>query len=304
MLLPPLGFLALCSGIINARAGYVLLAPGVALIVLARLYSLVDVFRLPASELRRVSTVWVVSFLVLANACTIGAFAYVSENVARAYRVSAFAMEPTLGRAHILVSLNAFRERAPKRGQLALLRDRKEPERLEERRVLGLPGDEIELGDHELKINGWTVPHCTVAERLELLEGDKDSMLMITHGSLELEFLGDATYFVYHNEQLRALGAKPRYVAPGEVLALGDNRHQSDATLFFEDHDGDVPLENLVAEPVFTWLPFTPEHEVDWPRVNTRLDEPHLPKALASLEPALKACLAKRPSQTEPPPAK
>lgn len=300
--IPPLAFVALCVGIMHARADYALLAPGVALIALARVYALVDVFRVPVAGRRPPLLGWL-AFTLVANACTFGAWIYVSEDVAQPYRVFAFGMEPTLGRAHLLVAKNAFRDHAPKYGQLAMLRDRKEPPHLQERRILGLPGDRVELADNELTINGWTVPHCTIAERIELLEGDKDSMLLVSHGSLELEFLGAATYLVYHNEQLQALGQKPHYVAAGEVLALGDNRNQSEATLFFEDHEGDVPLENLFAEPVFTWLPFTPEGGVDWPRVNTRLDEPHLPKALASLEPALRACLAKRPSATEPPSA-
>src|SRR6202000_1419067 len=147
-----------------------------------------------------------------------------------------------------LVSMDAFRGHAPKHGQLALLRDRKEPEIFAERRILGLPGDNVELGDRTLTINGWPVPTCTVAERIDLLEGDKDGLVMVSHGSPELEFLGDSTYLVYHNEQLHALGAQPRYVAPGEVLALGDNRNQSDASLFLEEHGGDVPLDNLFGE--------------------------------------------------------
>ena len=163
------------------------------------------------------------------------------------------------------------------------------------RRVIALPGEGFEVKDNRPWINDWQVPYCVVAKDA-LVTGDEfDGDTRKGHGEIDLEYLGEQAYLVFLDGEPRE-NAGPWVVQSDEFFVLNDNR----SVLPSGRGDG-IPLSNLIGRPLFVWLTIKANGSVDWPRLSLPLDEPRLPSTLASLEPALRHCLASRPAQTEPP---
>jgi signal peptidase I len=77
----------------------------------------------------------------------------------RAFNTPAASMEPTLRVGeHFIVNMRAFDDRLPERADVAVFRLPRSPETMFVKRVIGLPGDEIQLKGGLLYINGEVVP--------------------------------------------------------------------------------------------------------------------------------------------------
>ena len=148
-----------------------------------------------------------------------------------------------------------------------------------EKRVVGLPGDRVETHGTVLLVNGWEVPHCAVGKASY---DDADGIPPHHEGTLEVEWLGDATYLVFHDDARTPMDFGPFTVKSGEYFVMGDNRENShDSRFWFGGLGGGVPRKNTVGR--------------------VRVRKLALPRGAAGLEPALEACLAKRPKTTTPP---
>jgi len=148
-----------------------------------------------------------------------------------------------------------------------------------DKRVVGLPGDKVETRGPVLFVNGWEVPHCMLGKHAY---DDMETLPPHHEGTLEVEWLGDETYLVFHDTSVGPNDYGPFTVKYGEYFVIGDNRDNShDSRMWFGGAGGGVPDENTVGR--------------------MRTGKLVLPRGAESLQSALDACLAKKPAKTTPP---
>ncbi|QDH17519.1 signal peptidase I [Swingsia samuiensis] len=138
-------------------------------------------------------------------------------------------------------------ESDPHRGDVAVFRYTRDTSTAYIKRIVGLPGDRIQVTGGQLYVNGVEVPrrdlgHYEVRdERNELLSGElyneslpgSDGRATVNHDILKLTDDGFANN-------------TPEYVVPqGYFFAMGDDRDDSSDSRFQKDL-GFVPIQNLV----------------------------------------------------------
>ncbi|HEY1957794.1 MAG TPA: signal peptidase I [Polyangiaceae bacterium] len=169
-------------------------------------------------------------------------------------------------------------DKEPAYGAIMVFRYPENPEQDFLKRVVGLPGDVIETHGAVVTINGWEIPHCEVGKTSYV---EADSMTPTHSGMLDVEWLGDETYLVFHDDHSLAMSSPTFTVKSGEYYVLGDNRDNShDSRMWFGGLGGGVPEENTLGR--------------------VRSGKIELPRGAESLRSAFDACLAKKPAKTTP----
>lgn len=134
-------------------------------------------------------------------------FAFARPLVVEIFDVPSSSMEPTLAPGdHVLVSKSAYLLGEPERGDVAALRNPEARDEVLIKRIVGLPGDKVEIRDSVLYVNGERQREAYVNRRLN-----------------------DGNFF------------GPEKVPAGEVFVMGDNRANSRDSRTF----GPVPGQHL-----------------------------------------------------------
>ncbi len=171
------------------------------------------------------------------------------------------------------------------------------------KRVIGLPGDRVEMQGDTPVINGWLVPSCDAGEYMYVFP---DASGRSVHGHVRVEFLDDRAYLT-----VRAFGtAFPDgyRVTPGEVFVLGDNRGNSiDSRAFSAGHGGGVPLASIQARAAWFLVGTHRSGEADFGRFLGPIDGLQVRLRLEGLETdrlesRIARCLTDRPKDARPPP--
>jgi len=161
---------------------------------------------------------------------------------------------------HIPYTRQVMLHRAdPQRGEIVVFEYPEDPDKDFIKRVIGLPGDTIELRDKRVIVNGTPLPLEVVEER-EILEDLKYDPSRIT---LFRETNGGKTYYVMHLNDGMSGNFGPVTVPAGYYFVMGDNRDDSyDSRMW-----GPLKREKIFGSGSFTWLSVDTAHP-PWIRWN------------------------------------
>jgi signal peptidase I len=138
--------------------------------------------------------------------------------------------------------------RAPQRGELAVFRPRPEPDRDFIKRVIGLPGDRVQMLDGVLHINGEAVRREPLGE----VSFDDGSGHVVTAQGYRETLPGGASYVILDRDDNSELDNTRVYQVPdGHYFMMGDDRDNS-ADSRVPSVVGFIPVENFVG-PV-AWI--------------------------------------------------
>ena len=153
-------------------------------------------------------------------------FGFIKPAVADAYRIPSPSMEPTLhgckgcNNDRVLAQKFVYRFTEPKRGQVVVF-EGVEDERLLIKRVVGVPGDKIQLAGGALYVNG----------------------------KQRKEHYVNANPCVSYTPKTCDFG--PVEVPEGRIFVMGDNRAKSHDSRYF----GAVPMENVEGQALLRYWP-------------------------------------------------
>ena len=177
----------------------------------------------------------------------------------RVERMPSDAMAPTLGRGELLwVNRRAFCRLAPKRGDLAMVAPPHADAEAFVLRIVGLPGDRVELRRGQLFLNGEAVERQWLESAMHT-----DAAGATRQANRFLERLpGGAGYQVRLADLAAADETTPALtVPPDHYFLLGDNRDLAEDSRAF----GALARRDIIARPAFIlWSP-------SWDRVGRRL---------------------------------
>lgn len=150
---------------------------------------------------------------------------------------------------------------APDRGDVAVFRYPEDTKVNFIKRVVGLPGDEIEVRGKRLFINGEQVK----AEMIDPAFDDRFAGGGLNVSRLQ-NTIGDTTHDFLVNNGRGSKGFKGK-VPENAYFVLGDNRDNSRDSRFW----GFVPEENLVGKAFLIWFNLTGKNGVEWDRIGDRI---------------------------------
>ncbi len=182
----------------------------------------------------------------------------------RSYKIPSQSMEPTLALGdNIYVDHWAYLKAQPERGDLIVFEHPKIASTTYAKRLIGLPGDKVEIRKKRLWINGVQVP-VAKAER-----GLSPSEPKLQPESFA-ETLGSHTYTIWLDPLIEeGVGFGPYTVPPGEYLVLGDNRDYSNDSRFW----GMVPAANVLGKVKYIYLSLDEKNsKFRWGRVSKTVE--------------------------------
>jgi signal peptidase I len=251
------------------------------------------------------------AFSALGLALALGFVLVAREKLGEPYRVLTASMLPTLNPgAQVIGNKLAYKPgQLPKRGEVIVLRTADVPlnepaaPRFFVKRVIGLPGDRIQMHGGLAYINGWPVPTCDAGEYVYLVPDGQGGAI---GGRLLVEFLGEQVYLTVHMATKAFLDTYE--VKPGEVFVLGDNRSNSlDSRSWNRGHGAGAPLSAIAARVDRFLVGTHLDGRADWRRTFRPVD-PSTPRLwvegydLTPIDAGIAKCLKERPKVTNPPP--
>jgi signal peptidase I len=265
-----------------------------------------DVLAMPRAAFRAMNLAALLIVLAVSTVTTLVTALGARVFFLQAFKVPSGAMVPTiLVGDHVFVDMLAYRTRAPRYGEVMVFAFPEQPRQDFIKRVIALPGDQLDVKNGHPWLNGWEVPHCKVGSYSYV-----ESEVPTRHeGELDVEFLGDQAYLTFYDAAAGAFTEQqgPFHAKPGEYWVMGDNRNNShDSRMWFQGAGGGVPQKLLRGHTLVVWLSIREDGSIDGSRTGQSVEGPTLPKGSEALQPALDACLQACPplARTTPPPPK
>lgn len=142
----------------------------------------------------------------------------------------------------------------PARGDVVLFRLPRDPQQTWVKRVIGLPGDRVEVRRGQVFVNGRALPQTTMGMARDHDAPDRPVM------QVRETQPGGRVYVTYDGDPASPADDRPAQVVPaGRYLMMGDNRDNSLDSRFSADIGvGLLPAENIVGRAelvVAAWKP-------------------------------------------------
>jgi signal peptidase I len=121
------------------------------------------------------------------------------------------------------------------------------------KRVIGLPGDEIQVTEGRLYINRQLVPRAANGELVDFTRGEETRR----HRYTETLPGGVKHTIVEFSDSFPMVDDTRAFVVPdGHYFMMGDNRDDSNDSRSFQDV-GYVPVENIIGKAIFVGISFS-----------------------------------------------
>jgi signal peptidase I len=151
----------------------------------------------------------------------------------------------------------AFRFSEPKRGDVLVFRSVENDDMFLVKRVIGLPGDEIQLRNDGLYINGLKAPTAPVADAEALLKdwtpdsrNEAIAQNEILEESLPSGKSETVTHAVFRDKEDPQPESSVIKVPEGNLFMSGDNRdHSADSRMW-----GTLPIDRVLGRASIIWL--------------------------------------------------
>ncbi len=161
----------------------------------------------------------------------------------------------------------------PKRGEIVVFTYADQPKVNYVKRVIGLPGDRVQIENGELIINGEKLQYENISsDQLQSEIQDLPNAETFSESfKVVKEKEGDHSRWLLFQKSQKAHNFGPFIVPPNEVFLLGDNRDSSDDSRYW----GTVPIERVEGRVVLIWLSLNWQQRVwenrvptlRWPRI-------------------------------------
>lgn len=187
-----------------------------------------------------------VLFLAVGVFYTIGGAWYL-PHVFEAFYLPTVSMAPTfLEGDHVLADKIAYRKALPKRGDVVIFRVPHKPAMTWIKRVIGLPGDTVEVKNHEVFVNDKRL------ERDRVPPLSLGGIAGVPEGDVFVESNAGSRYFILIGKEKVSDYAK-KTVPEGSFFLLGDHR---DRSLDSRDPEfGFVPLGDIFGNVPYIFYP-------------------------------------------------
>ena len=263
-----------------------------------------DLLTIDRTRFRRIAPVNVLLFWMAVTAVAVSFRLALRGMFVEAFKIPSASMTPSLLVGdHFFIDRHVYKTRAPDRGEVVVFALPDKPTVDYVKRVIAVPGDQLEVHDGHPWLNGWEVPHCNVG-RASFSAGAGDASEE-HRGDVEVEYLDGHAYLTFYETIESRMGDRfgPVTARGEDSWVLGDNRNNSFDSRLFGGTGTGVSKDLVRGRVLFTWINVQ-DGRADYARVGLSSSTPELPRSMASLAPGLASCLAKRPSyeKTVPPP--
>ncbi len=163
---------------------------------------------------------------------------------ARMFSIPSGAMSPTLRKGdYIVADMNAYKHKTPERGDVVVFLVKGDPDLIYTMRIIGLPGDRIQMRDGKVVLNDQTVPQKSTDKFLDPYAlGGK-----ATQVPQNIEMLPSGReYPVLDQTSKGSLDNTDVFNIPeGHYFVMGDNRDNS-ADSRLPGHIGMIPHDRIL----------------------------------------------------------